>query len=31
MTDEELPPPWEERPFDHISLGDDQVLISAEN
>ena len=25
MTDEELPPPWEERPFDHISLSDDQA------
>ena len=25
MTDEELPPPWEDRPFDHISLSDDQA------
>ena len=25
MTDEELPRPWEERPFDHISLSDDQA------
>ena len=25
MTDEEVPPPWEERPFDHISLSDDQA------
>lgn len=25
MTDEELPPPWEDRPFDHISLTDDQA------
>jgi len=25
MTDEESPPPWEERPFDHISLTDDQA------
>ena len=25
MTDEEVPPPWEDRPFDHISLSDDQA------
>ena len=25
MTDEEFPPPWEDRPFDHISLSDDQA------
>ena len=25
MTDEQLPPPWEDRPFDHISLSDDQA------
>ena len=25
MTDNEVPPPWEERPFDHISLSDDQA------
>jgi hypothetical protein len=25
MTDEEFPPPWEERPFDRISLSDDQA------
>jgi hypothetical protein len=25
MTDEEALPPWEERPFDHISLSDDQA------
>ena len=25
MTDEEAPPPWEDRPFDHISLSDDQA------
>jgi hypothetical protein len=25
MTDEESPPPWEDRPFDHISLSDDQA------
>ena len=25
MTDEELPPPWEDRPFDHVSLTDDQA------
>ena len=25
MTDKEVPPPWEERPFDHISLSDDQA------
>ena len=25
MTDEEVPPPWEERPFDHIGLSDDQA------
>ena len=25
MTDEELPPPWEDRPFDHISLSEDQA------
>ena len=25
MTDEELPPPWEDRPFDHNSLSDDQA------
>ena len=25
MTDEALPPPWEDRPFDHISLSDDQA------
>ena len=25
MTDEELPPPWEDRPFDHVSLSDDQA------
>jgi hypothetical protein len=25
MTDEKLPPPWEDRPFDHISLSDDQA------
>jgi hypothetical protein len=25
MTDEEMPPPWEDRPFDHISLTDDQA------
>ena len=25
MPDEELPPPWEDRPFDHVSLSDDQA------
>ena len=25
MTDEGVPPPWEDRPFDHISLSDDQA------
>jgi len=25
MTDDESPPPWEDRPFDHISLSDDQA------
>ena len=25
MTDEQWPPPWEDRPFDHISLSDDQA------
>jgi len=25
MTDEESPPPWEDRPFDHISLSEDQA------
>ena len=25
MTDEKLPPPWENRPFDHINLNDDQA------
>ena len=25
MTDEALPPPWEDRPFAHISLSDDQA------
>ena len=25
MTDETVPPPWEDRPFDHISLSDDQA------
>ena len=25
MTDDEFPPPWEDRPFDHISLTDDQA------
>ena len=25
MTDENVPPPWEDRPFDHISLSDDQA------
>jgi hypothetical protein len=25
MTDQEVPPPWEDRPFDHISLNDDQA------
>lgn len=27
MTDEELPPPWEERPFDHISLTEEQAHL----
>jgi hypothetical protein len=25
MTDDQSPPPWEERPFDRISLSDDQA------
>jgi hypothetical protein len=25
MTDEEAAPPWEDRPFDHISLSEDQA------
>jgi hypothetical protein len=27
MTDEKLPPPWEERPFDHISLSEEQAHL----
>ena len=25
MNDEEFPPPWEDRPFDHVRLTDDQA------
>lgn len=25
MTDDQSPPPWEDRPFDHISLSEDQA------